>query len=280
MKFLGNIEEYLQLETIDSANCKILQEKIDSSLTVLWFQDDSNEIIIDSKQYFFNKDQIIFLTEFHQVKPISIGVIRFLRFNRPFYCILNHDTEIGCKGILFFGASQLPIIHVPKIENEKFEILWKMFTIEMSSNDSLQIEMLQMMLKRYLIFCTRVYKSQKEYPENKIDSNIVREFNFLVEQHFRTKHTVKEYAALLFKSPKTLSNVFTKNGNKTPLQYIQDRIMLESRRLLYYSTKSIKEISFEIGFEDLQSFSRFFKKHEGLSPSEFKEKTLQNLPRE
>ncbi len=279
MKFLGSIKEYLQLEVIDFNTCYVLKEHIESSLTVLWFIEDLNELIIDGRRYFLKKNQIVFFTEFHKITAKKIEKIRLLRFNRPFYCVLDHDTEVGCKGILFFGASQLPIINIPKEELNKFEILWNMFCIEMESDDSLQIEMLQMMLKRYLILCARVYKNQENYPNKKEDSDIVREFNFLVEQHFRKMHSVTEYAELLYKSPKTLSNLFSKIGSKTPLQYIHDRIMLESRRLLWYSSLHIKEIAFEIGFDDIQSFSRFFKKHEGVSPSEFKQNKLrEELP--
>lgn len=142
----------------------------------------------------------------------------------------------------------------------------------MVSKDNLQLEMLQMMLKRILILCTRIYKNQLDYQqieEKQID--LIREFNFLVEQHFRTKHSVEEYALLLYKSPKTLANLFKKTGNKTPSQFIQSRIMLEARRLLRYTDKSISEIAYEIGYEDIQSFSRFFKKQEGESPSDFRE---------
>jgi AraC-like DNA-binding protein len=50
--------------------------------------------------------------------------------------------------------------------------------------------------------------------------------------------------------------------------------MLEARRLLQYSELSIKSISYEIGFEDIQTFSRFFKKNEGVSPSEYRNTVL------
>jgi len=93
----------------------------------------------------------------------------------------------------------------------------------------------------------------------------------LVEQHFKTKHTVAEYAELLYKSPKTLSNIFLKMGSKTPLQYIQERKLLEAKRRLRYSNMQIQEIAYEIGYEDIQAFSRFFKKKVGISPSKFKE---------
>lgn len=271
MKFLGNTDEYLQLQTLDTNSCMVLKESIESSLSVLWFTSDDNELIIDGKEYIFSKNQIIFLTEFHQVDIKKIDDIRFLRFNRSFYCILDHDQEVGCKGILFFGASQLPIIQIPVEAVDQFETLWNMFTIEMESDDNLQIDMLQMMLKRYLILCTRLFKAQEQYPRENKESDMVREFNFLVEQHFKTKHTVAEYAALLFKSPKTLSNVFSKIGSKTPLQYIQDRKLLEAKRKLRYSDMQIQEIAYDLGYEDLQAFSRFFKKKEGISPSKYKE---------
>lgn len=273
MKFLGNTNEYLQLKTLNKENCNVFNDTIDGSLTVLWFQSDNNILIVDGQEYAFKKNQIIFLTEFHKVTVKNLENIRFLKFNRSFYCVITHDDEVGCKGILFFGASQLPVVHIPDNEIEQFEILWKMFSIEMNSKDNLQIEMLQMMLKRYLILCTRLFKSQEHYPSKKVESDIVREFNFLVEQHFKTKNSVSEYAELLNKSPKTLSNLFSKIGSKTPLQYIQERKMLEARRLLRHSNFQIQEIAYEIGYDDIQTFSRFFKKKEGISPSEFKEIT-------
>lgn len=271
MKFIGNTKEYLHLATITQYECFILKEVVESSLTILWFEDNDNQLTIDGKDYVFHKNQIAFLTEFHKVVVKKIGRIMFLRFNRPFFCISDHDGEVGCKGILFFGASRVPVISIPENEIEKMEVMWKAFLLEMDSADNLQIDMLQMMLKRYLILCTRIYKTQNALPEKEVDYDIQREFNYLIEHHFKTKHTVAEYAELLFKSPKTISNIFSKVGSKTPLHYIHDRKMLEARRLLHYSDKSIKEIAYEIGYQDIQTFSRFFKKQEGVSPKEFKE---------
>ena len=271
MKFIGSTNEYLHLTRVDQLNCQILKETIENGLSILWFEKENNHLFIDGKRYDFKKNQIVFLTEFHNIKIGKVKDVRLLRFNKPFYCVLNHDNEVGCKGILFFGASQLPFITIPDEELEKFENVWKMFAIEMESNDNLQIEMLQMILKRYLILCTRLFKSQKLYDVKFYESDIVREFNYLVEQHFKTKHSVADYANLLHKSPKTLSNIFSKIGNKAPLKFIQERRMLEARRLLKYSDLQIQEIAFELGYEDVQAFSRFFKKQEGLSPSKFRE---------
>lgn len=270
MKFLGKNNASIELDVLEQNTCEIFQKNPTGSLTILWFETNGNDFVIDGVKHTFNKNEIVFFTEFHQIQVIRKGRTKLIRFNRPFYCIIDHDVEVSCKGLLFFGASQLPRIQIPKESLEHFEILWKMFKIEMNSVDNLQAGMLQMMLKRYLILCTRLYKEQSDWTDELEPSDLVREFNFLVEQHFKTKHSVIEYAELLNRSPKTISNLFSKLNRKTPLQYIQDRKMLEARRLLGHSDLSIKQISDEIGFEDSQSFSRFFKKQAGISPSEYR----------
>lgn len=271
MQFKGKSEEFIILEQITRTNCNVLKETPEGSLTLLWFVSDDNKLTIDGVETSFQKNQIVFLTEFHKIEVNSVSNVKMVKFNRPFYCVLDHDIEVGCKGVLFFGASQLPVIKIPINEIERFETLWKMFAIEMTSNDDLKIDMLQMMLKRYLIMCTRIFKSQSNYPDEKIESDIVREFNFLVEQHFKTKFSVADYAEILNKSPKTISNLFSKIGTKTALRYIQERRSLEAKRLLQYSERQIQEIAYEIGFEDVQAFSRFFKNLEGISPSNYRE---------
>ena len=270
MKFTGSTEEFIYLDTIDHTSCEVLQQKVKSSLTVLWFKSDENILKIDGEEVTFQKDQIVFLTEFHHLEPVKIGMIRVLRFNRSFYCVLDHDSDVGCKGVLFFGAAQLPVVSIYSEELYKFNTVWEMFVLEINSRDKLQQESLQVMLKRFLILCVRLYTQEKKYPKGKKEMNLIREYNFLIEQYFKSKHTVKEYASLLHKSPKTLSNIFSRSGFKSPLFYIQERILLEARRQLLHTNKSVKEIAFELGYEDLQTFSRFFKKHQGSSPSEYK----------
>lgn len=273
MLYTGQLNEFIRLAEIDASNYDLLKEKITDGLSVIWSIEEL-KINVDGTEHLFPANSVLFLTEYHKVEVLEVSKARLIRFNRAFYCIADHDSEVGCKGILFFGASQFPKIAIPDEELEKFDILWKMFAIEMVSKDDLQNDMLQMMLKRLLILCTRVYKEQTELTTfDKKQLDIVREYNYLVESNFKTKHQVADYAEMLNKSPKTLSNLFKKYNEKSPLQIIQNRTILEARRLLRYSDKSIKEIAYEIGYEDIQSFSRFFKKIEGISPSDFK-KTL------
>ena len=269
MYLKGPTDDYFELRVLDNNDCEVIKESIESSLSILWFQDDQSELKIDGKSKRFYKNEILFLTEFHKIEIDRIGVIQFIRFNRSFFCIIDHDSEIGCKGVLFFGSSNIPIIKIPKSDLRKFESFWKMFLLESEEEDSFQIEMIRTMLKRYVILCTRIYKDQNNLIHEE-ESSLIREFNFLVEQHFRDKHKVADYASLLNRSPKTLSNIFQKHSSKSPLQFIQNRKILESKRLLGYSDLQVQEIGHQIGYDDIQSFSRFFKRQTGQSPVSYR----------
>jgi len=272
MKFTGRSDEYFEVG-VYGPKANVDYKLVNDQLAMIWFMEDDNQWTIDSERHVFQKNQIIFLTAFNKVEAHTTSEHRHMIFNKPFYCILDHDSEVGCKGILFYGSSSFPILSPEEKDLDILNTVWKMLVIEMQSNDNLQLEMLQMMLKRILILATRIYKATHSF--NLIDnpqSDVVRNFNFLVEQHFKEKHSVTEYAQLLNKSPKTLSNIFSKLSDRSPLQFIQNRIMLEVKRLLKYTDRPVSEIGYEVGFNDIQSFSRFFKKNQGVSPSEFRTK--------
>ena len=272
MEFFGKSDEYLLVSNLKNTDTEIINKNNDATLSVFWNSENETTLIIDNVKYVLKANQMVFLTEFHKVDVSNVSTINIIRFNRYFYCIDNHDSEIGCKGVLFFGASQVPIINLNEENQKKFEILWDVFLTEIQSKDELQIEMLQMLLKRFLILATRIYKEENHIlhiEETKMD--VIRNFSFLVEVHFKTKHTVAEYADLMNKPAKSLTNLFANHIEKSPLKIIQDRIFLEAKRILLNSEKSIKETAFELGFEDIQSFSRFFKNKQGVSPKEFRD---------
>jgi AraC-like DNA-binding protein len=132
--------------------------------------------------------------------------------------------------------------------------------------------MLLVLLRRLIIYVTRLAKSGYA-PVKKLQDerfHVIRKFNLLVEKNFKSEHSVSFYAQQLCKSPKTLSNLFAIFNQKTPSQIIQERITVEAKRLLYYTDRSIKHITFELGFEDVAYFSNFFKKNTGVSPSDFR----------
>ena len=135
--------------------------------------------------------------------------------------------------------------------------------------------MLLVLLKRLIIYVTGLARSEyvpvKKMQDEKF--HIIRKFNLLVEANFKSEHSVSFYAEQLCKSPKTLSNFFAIYNHKTPSQVIQERVFIEAKRLLAYTEKTIKQITFELGFEDVSHFSKFFKKLALAPPLDFRNST-------
>jgi AraC family transcriptional activator of pobA len=273
MVYRGTSHEFLFLTEINSENKDLLFGAKDTELTLLWNTGSEMTISVDKVKYQLAQNEIIFLTEFHQIDSLEVETAKMLRFNQNFYCIINNDNEVGSKGLLFYGAMGIPIVLVSGTHLQSLETTWDILLSEMDAKDNLQIDMLQSMLKRVLILCARSLMSTANYVKlENSQADIIREFNYLVEGHFAKHHDVAFYASKLNKSPKTLSNLFAVFSERPPLSIIHDRIMIHARKQIAYTQLSIKEIAYDLGYEDLQSFSRFFKNKEGISPAQFREK--------
>jgi AraC family transcriptional activator of pobA len=101
--------------------------------------------------------------------------------------------------------------------------------------------MLRMLMSRFIIKSTQLLKAKEGIIETPKSSKVdlLREFNFLVEQHYKKEHSVSFYADQLFKSPRTLSNNFAKL-NRSPLHIVHERFVLEAQRLLICTDKTAK----------------------------------------
>ncbi len=273
MVFVNNAKERLTVLELNNQNTNLVFDISQTDMTFIWNTGERMDIIIDRVPYTLKKHQVIFLTEFHKIDKLELTSARMVRFNQPFYCIVNHDDEVGSKGLLFFGASGVPLITIENSMLRDWELTWEMLYTEMSKDELLQQDMLQAILKRALILSVRILTKSINFNKlEKRQGDIVREFYYLVERHFAQEHEVAFYAAKLNKSPKTLSNLFSAFSTRSPLNIIQDRILIHARRQISYSNLSIKEIAYELGYDDIQTFSRFFKTKEGMSPIQYREK--------
>lgn len=108
-----------------------------------------------------------------------------------------------------------------------------------------------------------------EFTDHDINQTRVYEFLMLLESNFLTVRNTDFYAGKLGISSKRLNQILKDKLDKTGMQIIHDRIILEAKRLIIHSEQTIKEISFELGFSDRPYFSRFFKKQTGESPDSF-----------
>ncbi len=247
--------------------------KRDDLYKIVWAMNDDLKLGLDGYRVFLQKNHLLFATPLNQLDlDIENKDIVVYTFNREFYCIRDHDAEVSCNGFLFLGSSSPVVVELSEKEQKSFGLLYEFFVEEFETIDHIQGEMLLVLLKRLLIKSVRIARRTlpvEDMPQTKLDT--VRKFNLLVEMHFREKHKVSEYAALLHMTPKSLSNLFSRYFNKSPLKVITERIILESKRLLDFSDKNINEVALTLGFDEVSHFSKFFKTQVGLSPTEYKD---------
>lgn len=242
-------------------------------LTIAWNNGPAQIVSVDGVEHKLEAGGVILLIYAHNYVFEQARNIVSWRFNRDFYCILTHDAEVGCAGLIFYGFPSPMQLQLNEEKQRKLDALHQVFVDEFTCQDNVQGEMLRLLLKRLIIILTRLAKVQHlKNPSKEADVDLIRQFNVLVEQNYTTKRQVADYAAMLHKSPKTLSNLFNKHSDQTPLQIIRSRIVLEAKRRLLYTDDPIGEIAYELGYTENAHFSRFFKQMEGVSPKVFREK--------
>ncbi len=244
----------------------------DEWLTIAWNTGPTQNVTIENSVYDFPAGSVLPLVSNQSYSFCNPQDTIVWQFNRNFYCIVTHDKEVGCAGFLFYGAHQTMFITPDANQSERIARLYQVFRDELVHTDNLRGEMLRLLLVRLITTLTRIGKEQYSVRDSEEDNKfgLYRQFNIMVEMHYKKQHEVQFYASALNKSPKTIANTFALYGTKSPSQIISDRIALEARRLFYNTDKSVKEVYLELGFEDASHFSRFFKKHTNQSPSDFK----------
>src|SRR3569833_708101 len=243
------------------------KDKKEKLLTIAWNRGPDQQITIDNYTYDFPANTVHCLMTSENFRLEDAGHIVAWQFSREFYCIVDHDREVSCVGFIFYGPPQKMSIHLSANDQRHIEMILQMLQEEFETHDHIQGEMMQVLLKRLIIIVTRLakqqYDNEKELTVDKLD--ILRQYNFLVETHYKREHQVKFYAELLFRTPKTHTKLFALYNHKTPLMIIQERLAMEAKRLFNYTDKTAKEIAYELGFENAGHFGKFFKRLTGQS---------------
>jgi AraC family transcriptional activator of pobA len=199
-----------------------------------------------------------------------------LHFHPDFFCIHKHDREVACNSVLFNTVYEPPFLALEAQEWEKFGVFIAEMLEEMHNSELAQYELLVSQLKIFLIHATRLKlkdnaeKEQGWGVETK-EPFILQNLKDALEQHYRTKHSASEYADLLNISAKALAKLTKRYYSKTLTDIIAERIIIEAKRELYLTSKTVKEIAYELGFNDEHYFSRFFKINADVSPQIYRD---------
>lgn len=117
----------------------------------------------------------------------------------------------------------------------------------------------------------RTSRSRQDISTSRMD-DILHEFVKMLDEYGNEKHDIPFYAGKLCITPQYLSRLVRMRTTKTVYFHISQVLMVEAKRLLRGKYGSIQQISEKMNFSDQASFGKFFKKHEGVSPIEYRKK--------
>lgn len=228
---------------------------------------------VDLTNYECKGKCLLFLTPYQllQWKSSTAPFINVLSFHGDFYCIEYHKKEVACNGILFNDIYSEPFVTVSDfIFEEITRIIERMKRVEDS-----ELDYDNSILKSYLQVILALSSKEKQLKmspqiQESIGNADILKFQHLLDTHFLEAKEVAFYASKYNLSVNTFSKRIKKHFGKSPSQLIQDRIVLEAKKLLHLTTKTIREIADDLNFEDEFYFSRYFKKSVGISPKEYR----------
>ncbi len=246
--------------------------------TVIWSVNATGKHIIDFKEYDILPDHIFFVSpeQVHQVitNKASFG---FAILFTPEFLQRNSIREDFIANLKLFKKSDetppLPVNDVMKVKLKKFA---DQMLDAFNSDDDMRFDIIGAYLKLFLIECNgHCSLTPGTNTQNiEVGKTLVKSFKDIVEKHFYEWHQVQNYADTLNVSPNYLNEVIKANINISAKDYIQNRLVLEAKRMVVFTEKSSKEIGYDLGFDDPSHFSKFFKTNNGLSLQDFKRSIL------
>lgn len=245
--------------------------------SLIWIQQGNGIIKADFNTYNFTPNTLLsfsphqpFLLEAES--PLS-GLV--INFHPDFFCIHKHHKEVACHGVLFNNIYNPPFVNIDAKAQANFNMVVEQIKTEMQNPALAQYELLVSYLKIFLITASRLKtEQQSEIQKERSDTEepfILQNLKNYIETHYKTKHSASEYADMLAITPKALTKLTKAHFNKTLTDLISERIIIEAKRELYLTNKTVKEIAFELGYNDEYYFSRFFKKNAEVSPQLYRD---------
>ncbi len=201
------------------------------------------------------------------------GVV--LNFHPDFFCIHKHQKEVACNGVLFNNIYQSPYISLAQKDIDALQLVIDQMRVEMQNPELAQYELLISYLKIFLITASRLRVAQSDAAQTLVEEAkepfVLQNLKDAIEENFKTKHSPADYADMLNISPKALAKITRAHFNKTLTNMIAERIVIEAKRELYLTSKPVKSIAYELGFNDEFYFSRFFKNNADVSPQLYRD---------
>jgi len=250
----------------------------DNCFSLIWVKEGNGTCRVDFNEFIYTKNCLFTFSPYQPYMLTSENPLNgyAIYFHSDFFCIYKHHKEVSANGILYNNLYQPPYTRLNETAIPKVQTLCDQIKSELLNPGLAQAELLVSYLKIFLIIAARLRVEQQQViSDSGIESKesvVIQKLKDAIELNFKTKHSPGEYAELLYISPRSLAKITKLHFNKTPGELISERIIIEAKRELYLTGKSIKEIAWELGYEDEYYFSRFFKVNTSQSPQLYRDK--------
>ena len=245
--------------------------------TMIWIENGTGTVKADYSEYDFRGNLLFSFSPYQPFMLNLNGEFKgwVIHFHPDFFCIHKHQKEVACNGVLFNNIYSPPLVQIDEKTSANFENVIEQLKTEMQNPALAQYELLISYLKIFLITASRLKTEQHtkahEVAAEKEEPFILQNLKNAIELHYKTKHSASDYADMLSITPKALTRLTKTHLNKTLTDLIAERIIIEAKRELYLTNKTVKEIAFELGYNDEYYFSRFFKKNTEVAPQLYRE---------
>jgi AraC-like DNA-binding protein len=242
--------------------------------SVIWSQTARGKHIIDFHEYPIQPGSIFFVSpwQVHQILTDPGPKGQVILFTAEFLHLNTISEDFISNIRLFNTCDETPPLLVNEQTAEKLAFFAAGMRSALDSPGPMKMETIGSYLKLFLIECNAQCSlfPGVNTQEIEVGRSMVQRFKSLVEKHFSEWHQVQDYAEELNVSPGYLNEVISSALHQPAKEYILNRLILETKRLSIFTGKSIKEIGFDLGFEDPSHFSKFFKTSTGQSVLEFR----------
>ncbi len=244
---------------------------------ILWIHKGSGTHLVDFLPVKFSADSILFINKgrVHFFDPSEKFEGTLILFTDNFFCREESDIKFLHSTILFHDLLDNAALKLREGRDSLYSILQLMKNESLHPDRKFHHDVMQNHLHNFLMLADREKRKQGFTEISKgADLDYIMLFHDLLDKHFTKVRSVKEYADKIHISEKRLSKATSKILGKSPKEIINDRVLLEAKRLLVHTTQSIKEIGFQLGFAEPTNFIKYFKLQTGTTPSEFRESHL------
>lgn len=241
--------------------------------TVLVVRTAKGQHYIDFNRYELDRQQVFFISpgQVHQVVEEAQSFGFAIVFSHQFLVENNIPISFIDDLNLFNDYGISPPLSLPGSNFHEVEELAHRMEKCFNEASDMRFHSVGAYLKLLLITCHENCSRQEHNTQNlQAGNTILRTFRELVYQRFTKWHQTSAYAAALNVTPDHLNRVVRTLIGKSAKEYIQSRITIAAKRMLYFTDLTAKEIGYELGFDAPANFSAFFKKCTGQSPTEFR----------